>query len=66
MRLSLFSFGAATQLHDELSVYSKAQVDSLLAGKANAGHIHGFSLYTGTAGDPPHEHLVQGTTGIDQ
>ena len=56
----------ATQLRDELSVYTKAQVDSLLAGKANAGHTHGISLYTGTAGDPPHEHLVQGTTGIDQ
>lgn len=56
----------ATQLRDELSVYSKAQVDSLLAGKANAGHTHGISLYTGTAGDPPHEHLVEGTTGIEQ
>ena len=56
----------ATQLRDELSVYTKAQVDSLLAGKANAGHTHGLSLYTGTAGDPPHEHLVDGTTGIEQ
>ncbi|OFW41082.1 MAG: hypothetical protein A3J28_15820 [Acidobacteria bacterium RIFCSPLOWO2_12_FULL_60_22] len=56
----------AQQLRDELSVYTKAQVDSLLAGKANAGHTHGISLYTGTAGDPAHEHLVQGTTGIDQ
>ena len=26
----------ATQLRDELSVYNNAQVDSLLAGKANA------------------------------
>lgn len=51
----------ATQLRDELSVYTKAQVDSLLAGKANVGHTHGISLYSGTAGDPPHEHLVQGT-----
>ena len=56
----------AIQLRDELSVYTKAQVDSLLAGKANAGHTHGISLYTGTAGDPPHEHLVQSTTGIEQ
>jgi len=56
----------ATQLRDELSVYTKAQVDSLLAGKANAGHTHGISLYSGTAGDPPHEHLVEGATGIDQ
>ena len=54
----------ATQLRDELIVYSKAEVDSLLAGKANAGHTHGISLYSGTAGDPPHQHLVQGTTGI--
>ena len=43
----------ATQFRDELSVYTEAQVDGMLAGKANAGHIHGFSLYTGTAGDPP-------------
>jgi len=56
----------ATQLRDELDVFNKAQLDSPLAGKANAGHVHGFSLYTGTAGDPPQEHLVQGTTGIDQ
>ena len=56
----------ATQLRDELSVYTKAQVDSLLAGKANTGHTHGISLYTGTAGDPPHEHLVDGSTGIEQ
>ncbi|MBI4447316.1 MAG: hypothetical protein HY645_15595, partial [Acidobacteria bacterium] len=56
----------AQQLRDELNVYTKVQVDSLLAGKANAGHTHGISFYTGTAGDPPHEHLVQGTTGIDQ
>ena len=56
----------ATQLRDELSVYTKAQVDSLLAGKANAGYTHGLSLYTGTAGDPAHEHLVQATTGIEQ
>jgi len=47
-------------------MYSKTQVDSLLAGKANAGHTHGISLCTGTAGDPPHEHVVQGTTEIDQ
>ncbi|MBI4459595.1 MAG: hypothetical protein HY648_06010, partial [Acidobacteria bacterium] len=56
----------ATQLRDELDVYSKVQVDSLLAGKANAGHTHGISFYSGTAGDPAHEHLVQGTTGIEQ
>ena len=46
-----------------LDVYSKAEVDSLLAGKSNVGHTHGISLYTGTAGDPPHEHLVDGNTG---
>ena len=46
-----------------LDVYSKAEVDALLAGKSNVGHTHGISLYTGTAGDPPHEHLVQGSTG---
>ena len=56
----------ATQLRDELSVYTKAQVDSLLAGKAPSNHVHAFSVYSGTAGDPPHEHLVQGTTGIEQ
>lgn len=53
----------AQQLRDELSVYTKAEVDALLAGKSNVGHTHGISLYTGTAGDPPHEHLVQGSTG---
>ena len=57
---------SASQLRDEMSVYSKAQRDSLAAGKANAGHTHGISLYTGTAGDPSHEHLVQETTGIEQ
>ena len=54
------------QLRDELGVCTKAQVDCLLAGKAIAGHTHGISLYTGTAGYPPHKHLVQGTTGIGQ
>ena len=46
-----------------LDVYSKAEVNSLLAGKSNVGHTHGISLYTGTAGGPPHEHLVDGGTG---
>ena len=32
----------------DLTIVSGAQVDSLLAGKANAGHTHGISLYTGT------------------
>ena len=49
-----------------LGVYSKVEVDALLAGKSNVGHAHGFSLYSGTAGDPGHEHLVQGSTGIEQ
>ena len=40
----------ATQLLDELSVYTNAQLDSLLAVKANAGHTHGISLYTEMAG----------------
>ena len=56
----------ATQLRDELSVYSKAEVDSLLAGKAHSNHSHAFSVYSGSAGDPAHQHLVQGTTGIEQ
>ena len=56
----------ATQLRDELSVYTQAQVDSLLAGKAPSNHVHGFSVYSGSAGDPAHQHLVQGTTGIEQ
>jgi len=56
----------ATQLRDELSVCTNAQVDSLIAGKANVGLTHGISLYSGTAGDPPHEHLVEGLTGIEQ
>ena len=54
------------QLRDELDVYTKAQVDSLLAGKAIAGHTHGISRYTGTAGYAPHKRLVQCTTGIEQ
>lgn len=56
----------ATQFRDELSVYSKAEVDSLLAGKAPPNHVHAFSVYSGSAGDPAHQHLVEGTTGIDQ
>ena len=56
----------ATQLRDELSVYSKAEVDSLLAGKAHSNHIHAFSVYSGSAGDPAHQHLVEGATGIEQ
>ena len=38
----------ATQLRDELSVYSKAEVDSLLAGKAHSNHIYAFSVYSGS------------------
>ena len=45
---------------------SKEQVDSLLAGKAPSNHVHAFSVYSGTAGDPPHGHLVDGTTVIEQ
>ena len=56
----------ATQLRDELSVYSKAEVDSLLAGKVHSNHVHAFSVYSGSAGDPAHQHLVDGTTGIEQ
>ena len=56
----------ATHLRDELDVYSESQVDSLLAGKANAGHTHGINLYSGTAGDPPHKHIVEGITGIEE
>lgn len=56
----------ATQLRDQLSVYTNARVDSLLPGKADAGHIQGISPYSGTAGDPGHEHLVEGITGIEQ
>ena len=49
-----------------LNVYSKAEVDALLAGKSNVGHTHGISFYSGTAGDPAHEHLVQGTTSAEE
>lgn len=55
-----------TQLRDELSVYTKTQVDNMLDGKADAEQTHGISLCKGTAGDSPHEHLVQATTGIEQ
>ena len=56
----------AKQLRDELSVCTRAQVDSLLLGKASVGHTHGISLYAGTVRDSPHEHLVEGVTGIEQ
>ncbi len=59
-------------------VYSKAQIDTILAnyatlnyvdnellGKADANHTHNFSVYSGLAGDPAHQHLVSGTTGIE-
>lgn len=48
-----------------LYVYSKAEVDALLAGKANAGHTRSISFYSGLSGDPAHEHLVRGTKGIE-
>ena len=38
-------------LREELDVYSKAQVDSLLSGKPTAGHIHRVSLYMENAGE---------------
>jgi hypothetical protein len=60
------SASSATRLYNERGVHSKAQVDNLQVGKANAGHMHGISSYTGIGGDPPHEHLVQGMTGIEQ
>jgi len=56
----------ATQLGDALSMYSKAEVDNLLAGKAHSNHVHAFSVNSGSAGDPAHQHLVAGATGIEQ
>ena len=46
-------------------MHTNTLVDSLLAAKANAGDTHGISLYTGTAGDPAQEHLLQGTAASE-
>ena len=51
---------------DLSNYYTKGEVDNLLIGKAHSNHIHAFSVYSGSAGDPAHQHLVGGTTGIEQ
>ena len=40
--------------------YTKAEIDNLLLGKAPSNHVHAFSVYSHPAGDPPHQHLVEG------
>ena len=51
---------------DLSNYYTKGEVDNLLIGKAHSNHVHAFSVYSGSAGDPAHQHLVEGTTGIEQ
>ena len=50
--------GAATAAtaRDNLDVYSKSEVDALLAAKASSTHTHGGS--TGSGGDPAHTHPI--------
>ena len=40
--------------------YTKAELDNLLLDKAPSNHIHAFNVYSNPAGDPPHQHLVEG------
>ena len=51
---------------DLSNFYTKGGIDNLLIGKAPSNHVHAFSVYSGSAGEPAHQHLVQGTTGIEQ
>ncbi len=51
---------------DLSNYYTKSEVDNLPIGKAHSNHVHAFSVYSGSAGDPAHQHLVGGTTGIEQ
>ncbi|MBI2819969.1 MAG: hypothetical protein HYX73_08320 [Acidobacteria bacterium] len=44
-----------------MNYYTKGEVDNLVIGKAH----HAFSVYSGSTGDPAHQHLVQGTTRIE-
>ena len=56
----------ASQLRHELNVYSKAEVENLLGRKGPANYFHVFSVYSGSVAPPPHEHLVEGSTEIEQ
>ena len=51
---------------DLSNYYTKGEVDHFLIGKAPSNHVHAFSGYSGSAGDPAHQPLVEGTTGIEQ
>ena len=51
---------------DLSNYYTKGEIDNLLLCKAPANHIHACSVYSNSAGDPAHQHLVEGTTGIEQ
>ncbi len=51
---------------DLSNYYTRGEVDNLLIGKAHSNHVHPFSVYSGSAGDPAHQHVVEGTTGIEQ
>ena len=51
---------------DLSNYYTKGEIDNLLIGKATSNHVHALSVYSGSAGDPAHQHLVDGTTGIEQ
>ena len=51
---------------DLSNYFTKGEIDNLLIGKAHSNHVHAFSVYSGSAGDPAHQNLVQGTTGIEQ
>ena len=46
--------------------YTKGEIANLPINKAHSNHVHAFSVYSNSAGDPAHQHLVQGTTGIEQ
>lgn len=50
----------AATARTSLDVYSKAQVDALLAGKANTSHIHTTIAITGTSGGGVASHLHTG------
>jgi hypothetical protein len=56
-----FDTASATSTRSNLSVYSKAEVDSLLAGKASNTHSHILALDTTTVSSVPSSHSHTGS-----
>jgi hypothetical protein len=56
-----FDTASATSTRANLDVYSKAEVDTLLAGKASSSHTHVLSINSATVSTTPSTHSHSGT-----